>query len=265
MKKITPKEILLGVIVILVVISTSIFLYPAIMAKSLDSIRDNEKSLKTNNPVEFSYAMRTRVGNVLAYGEITANNPQSLPELVKKYSYIEKVTEKYTLHTRLVCSSYDKNDSCISWRTEIYYTWDTYHIDRLISDDFTFLDVDFSSDQLNLPGGISLPLSSETISSDFVNKASEWYLYEDGDMFAGVGDLRYYYEILPQTFNATVFASFFSEHSNYGVVYYETTPETVINNIEYHHNLMNVLYYGMWILLGGSIYIFIAYYYIDIR
>ena len=46
--------------------------------------------------------MRTDIGNAFVYGELKAVDTVSYDEIEGDFSYIKKVKEKYTKHTRIV-------------------------------------------------------------------------------------------------------------------------------------------------------------------
>ena len=50
----------------------------------------------------FEYGMRTNVGNAFVYGDLKALDTVSYDEIPGEYSYIKKIKEKYTMHTRTV-------------------------------------------------------------------------------------------------------------------------------------------------------------------
>lgn len=53
----------------------------------------------------YDYVKETGIGDVFTIFELKAIEPQTIPELNGEYLYIEKIKEKYTMHTRTVTST----------------------------------------------------------------------------------------------------------------------------------------------------------------
>ncbi len=82
-----------------------------------------------DDPVQFEYGMRTNIGNALVYGDLETVDPVTMSGLLNDYMYVEKVYEKYTMHTRTVTHTDGKGHTYTTVQT--YYTWD-YHAHDVI-------------------------------------------------------------------------------------------------------------------------------------
>lgn len=270
MEEISPKELLISVIVVLLALTIGVAINPVITDRMFDDIRTYQQALQIDGDIaQFQYAQQTNVGNVFAYGEMSANYPVSLPELTGSYGYLQRVTERYNMHSRQVCATHDKNGNCTSYRTEIYYSWDTHNREFFVSESFTFLGVIFLATQLHLDTPIRENLSVAAQPS-LQEKVEGNYLYED-DTWASVGDLRYYYDFLPVRFPTSVFVRFMDgstinpiHHEKQIDVYFNQTREATIDSMKNHIKVFNIFYYGILVALLGGGYYYWAYYEGDI-
>lgn len=256
MKELSPKEMLLGIAVLLLALAVGIFINPFIKDTMMDDVREHMKALQIDGDAgQFKYARSTSVGNVLAYGRISSVHPVTLPELLNSYSMVEKVTEKYTRHTREVCDRRDDDGDCVSSHTEVYYTWDTYHKDTFISDYFQFLSEQFAYTEMDLSPQHRVALAPDTVSSVFLDKVYDNCIYEEDKIWTSEGDLRYYYNFLPTEFNASMFVNFNVDNSIKARVYYERNRAQVLEDKDEAMKVFDVMYYLAWsIVLGGGYY-----------
>lgn len=260
MEELSPKEVLLSVTIIIMVIALSVFINPFIKDSFLDDIRMYQNALQIDgDTAQFQYAKNTSVGDVFAYGRMKSTHPVILPELIGQYSIIEKVTERYTQHTREVCNGYDEDGECTGYRTEIYYSWDTHSRNGFISDYFEFLSVSFSCTSLDISTQGVLGLSQNTVSQSFISKVQGNYIYEENGFWTSEGDLRYYYNVLPYEFSASVFTNFNTNGNVRAKVYYEKNREQVLSDKESSIRTFDFVYYVMWILVIGGGYYYWAY------
>lgn len=96
-----------------------------------------------NDEAMFDNAIKTKVGNVLAEGTITAEEP--IEFMGKKYISLKKITEEYTMHTRIVTSTVGKVTTS---RTEVYYTWDEVDTEEKESKIIKFLNKKLKTDSV---------------------------------------------------------------------------------------------------------------------
>lgn len=108
-------------------------------------------ALQINNDKElFEYGMRTNIGNAFVYGELKAVDTVTFDEIGGEYSYIEKVKEKYTMHTRTVTKTKIVDGKSKTYtETETYWTWDKIDSWSKHSEKITFLDVEFDYGLIN--------------------------------------------------------------------------------------------------------------------
>lgn len=264
MEEITPKEILLSVAVIVGAFALAVFINPFIKDSMLEDVRRHQNALQVSNDTNiFQYALTTKVGEVFAYGQMSAFHPVTFPELSGTYGVIEKVTERYTRHTRQVCDSRDDDGNCISSHTEVYYTWDTWKRDTLASDYFDFLSVTFPYDAImGTPNTVDL--SSNTVSFSFLSRVYGNYLYEDDDIFSSEGDLRFYYNYLPTQFYASMLVNFGEAGITPVKFYYEQDQHQVFEQKEHSLKMFDVMYYFIVLLVVGGGYFYFAHSYLEI-
>ena len=112
---------------------------------------DNSKynnAIKIEDSELFKYGMKTNVGNAFVYGELKAIDSATYEGVEGEYLYIEKVTERYTKHTRQVAH---KSGKTTYYTTETYYTWDAIHTESKQAKKVNFCSVEFNTSQFELP------------------------------------------------------------------------------------------------------------------
>jgi hypothetical protein len=103
----------------------------------------------------FIYGMKTNVGNAFVYGDLKAVDYVTYPEIGGQYSYVEKVKERYTRHTRTVTKTKTVNGKQQTYtETEEYWTWDVVDRESKSSTKITFLDVEFDYGTINFPSSM---------------------------------------------------------------------------------------------------------------
>lgn len=265
MDELSPKEILLSVIFFLLSIALAIFVNPFVMDAFVDDMRIYQNALQIDNDTnQFQYANTTKVGNVFAFGRMNALNPVVLPELLGQWSMIEKVEEEYTRHSREVCNGYDSAGKCTGYRTEYYYTWDRNQSWTFSSSDFEFLSVSFPITSLEISPQFRLELSQATTSPQYLNLVNDNCIYEKDSWWASVGDLRYYYNVLPLNFNASMFVTF-NNDDIHAKMYYERNRDQVLEDKESRIRVFNFLYYTTWIVGIVGVYLYWARTYGEIK
>jgi len=263
--EITKREILVSIIIFFLLIGLGLIIHNFIIEKNILSIEKYNKALKIDNNAElFNYSIDTEVGNILAYGTFTAVDKISIKELENEYMYIEKVKQRYTRHSRQVCST-DSNGKqhC---RTEYYYSWDDISSEDYISQKISFLGKEF--DYATFSGYSTYRLSLENnIIDEYKKHTYNDYLYEEKPSFWGAseGDIRYYYIVGNINFNGTIFAkcenkNIIAEKGNKIKIYSSNLSETMENK-KSEGTMISVLYWIFWLILTGlAIY---GYMYLD--
>lgn len=270
MQNISPKEWVISIIVALLALAAGILIEPAIKDGMLNEIKTYQQALQVNNdPTMFQYAQRTGVGNVLAYGEFSADQPATIPELTQSYAMILRVDQHYTMHTRTVCSGSGKNQHC---STQIYYEWDRVGSQGWASASFSFLGVVFQLAQIDVQPIYRLELSDKTMSAAMAGRYTDSYLYEQGGIFGPSGDDRSYYEILPINFAGTVFVRFLNDQitnpTNKNTQFHvsiDQTPAQVIQGKKDGLIVFDIIYYTVWLIVVVGIYLIWAFNYAEIE
>lgn len=181
----------------------------------------------------FIYGMKTNVGNAFVYGNLKAVDTVTYSEINGEYSYIEKVKERYTRHTRTV--TYEDSNGKTKTRTEEYWTWDVIGKESKQSTKIAFLDVEFDY------GTIEFPHSSH------IDTQRESYY------------IRYKYYGSPSECVGTLYAVLDNNTINETKFYNNHTINETLDSLKSEWQL--ILFWIMWILLTGGCVL--AFYYID--
>jgi hypothetical protein len=151
---ISKREILIGIAIIAIMIVLGLIIHGSIEDSLMLKHQEYNLALQIdNNKDMFEYAMETNIGNSFVYGTLKCLDPVTYDEIGGQYSYVEKVKERYTMHTRTVTETYYVNGKAQTrTRTEHYWTWDrvdswSKHCNRI-----SFLDVEFKYGEIDFPG-----------------------------------------------------------------------------------------------------------------
>lgn len=139
--KITKREIVASISIIALMFILGIIISGKISERIMDSNEKYNKAVKIEDEELFKYGMSTSIGNAFVYGDLEVIDPVTYPEVGGKYSYIKKVKEKYTMHTRTV--TYTDSKGKTKTRTETYWTWDKVASESIRSKKALFLGVEF--------------------------------------------------------------------------------------------------------------------------
>ena len=135
--EITKREIIASISIIALMFIFGFIISGKISERIMDSNEKYNKAIKIEDSELFKYGMSTSVGNAFVYGELEIIDPVTYPELGGEYSYIKKVKEKYTMHTKRV-----KRGK--RYVTKTYWTWDRVGSESIKSQKATFLGVEFN-------------------------------------------------------------------------------------------------------------------------
>jgi len=270
MGDISKREWIIGIAVAFIVTAIAIITYQPIQTKMIGDIKQYEQSLKIdNNSDQFIYAIETNVGDVLSYGKFLSLQPQSIPELIGEYSIIEKVTEEYTMHIDLVCTTDgDGNQSC---HTETSYSWDYDGSEYFKTNQYEFLGYIFLDSEIQGLNLFRRNMNENNIALEYVDRLKGNYIYKENKRGTSVGDIRYRYDVLPTEFSGSLFARFFNDKISNPMaekkrlyIEYEKTIDEVLENKRKNLGIFNVVYYVLFILIGIGIYLVIAYHKLDL-
>lgn len=236
---ITKREIIASISIIAIMLVIGVFISSKISEHNLDKNEIYNKAVKIESTDLFAYGMRTNIGNAFVYGDLEAVDTVTYPEIGGKYMYIEKVKEKYTMHTRQVAHTRTVNGkSQTYYTTETYWTWDKVGSEDLKCKEITFCGVKFASNKIDIPGSSHI----ETIKES--------------------SHVRYKYYATSTKFTGTIFTSL--------------KDNTITDNTEFHQNknitetveskmtsatIWLVLFWIFWIILI-ALCVF-GFYYID--
>ena len=119
--EITKREILASISIIAVMILFGILISSKISEHQMDKNEIYNKAVKIESQEMFQYGMDTNVGNAFVYGDLKAVDTVTYPEIGGEYMYVERVKERYTMHTRQVAHT-----RTVNGKSQTYYTTDTY-------------------------------------------------------------------------------------------------------------------------------------------
>lgn len=150
---ITKREILASVSIIAIMLLIGVLISSKISVYQMDQNEIYNKAVKIENQDLFQYGMNTNVGNAFVYGDLKAVDTVTYPEIGGEYMSVEKVKERYTMHTRIATKTRTKSVGSTETYTEIeeYWTWDA--IDRWSKhcNKVTFLGIEFDYGQIYKP------------------------------------------------------------------------------------------------------------------
>jgi hypothetical protein len=234
---ITKREILVSIIIICVMLTLGFIIGDIIHDAEMEKQQEYNTAVEIdNNSSLFQYGMRTNIGKAFVYGTIKTVDPVTYPEIGGEYSYVKKVKERYTQHTRVVTKTRvvdGKTQSYIT--TETYWSWDAIDREEKSATKITFLDTKFDY------GTIELPFSEHI---DTIKESSH---------------IRYVYYGAPTESTGTLYA---------------TLGDNTISEVEFYRNSTitetkerltsgagTVVFWVLWILVTGGLVF--GFYYID--
>ena len=236
---ITKREVVFSIAIIALMIVFGLMIHGVIDESLTQKYQEYNTALQINKDSDmFQYAMKTNIGNGFVYGELKSIDTVTYPEIGGEYSYVKKVKEKYTMHTRVVTYTVTVNGKPQTrTRTEVYWTWDyvdswSQHCERI-----SFLDVEFDYGKIPLP------------SAEYIKTIQE------------SGSIRYKYYGSPTSCVGTIYSDLRNNTINNTQFYQNKTIDAAIEHLE--SNAWLVLFWIGWVLLtGGLVFLFL---YIDNR
>lgn len=150
---ITKREVLASIVIVCIMILLGVLISGGINDRVMERQQEFNTAIQIDNDKDlFEYGMRTNVGNAFVYGELRAIDTVTFDEIGGEYSYVEKVKEKYTRHTRTVTKTKTVNGKTKTYtETEVYYTWDYANSWSKHSEKISFLDVEFDYGKIYFP------------------------------------------------------------------------------------------------------------------
>ena len=148
---ITKREIIFSIVIVAVMITLGLMIHGSIDNALMLEHQEYNTALRIENDTDmFAYGMSTNVGNSYVYGELKAVDTVTFPELDEQYSYVKKIKERYTRHTRTV-TDYDEDGNPCGSHEEEYWTWDEVERWSKTCEKITFLGIEFDSNKITLP------------------------------------------------------------------------------------------------------------------
>lgn len=245
--QVTLREFFLGLALFVTVTLIGIPLALYVRAGAQRRYIAIQQSLKVGDATQMSYAIKTNVGNILAYGPVVAVHPQSLSDIKGEYAVIAKIKEVYTMHTYETCSG--KPTVCT---THTYWSWDYAGEEKKQSDSYNVVGSEVSN--ICQPDTSIVSLSSHYTGSDHHN---DTYAYQ------GVGT-RYYWKQAPVDATGSVFLRAFQGkitnpfNSSCIPYYHDVSIEQAVKNYRPANWLITLVCFFTIILITG-IYFYEAY------
>lgn len=235
--EITKREILFSIAIICIMLVFGVMISGNISESVMEKNQEYNTALQINNDKElFEYGMRTDVGNAFVYGELKAIDTVSYDEIPGEYSYVKKVKERYTRHTRTVTKTRTVNGKTQTYtETEVYWTWDEVDRWEKHSEKISFLDVEFDYGMINFP------------SYDYIDTIKE------------SSHIRYVYYGTGTEFQGTLYTKLINDTIDGPGFYNNHTIEETIDRLE--TNWQVPVFWVAWVALTTGVAI--AFYYID--
>ena len=235
--EITKREVLVSISLIAILLVIGGWISGLITDARLDADEKYNKAVKIDTANMFEYGMRTNVGNAFVYGDLKAVDTVTFQEIGGEYMRVEKITERYTMHTRVVTKTRTVNGKTETYtQTETYWTWDRIDSESRASNEIAFLGVVFTCNKIDIPGTHYITTIQES------------------------SRIRHKYYGTDTEYIGTIFTDLRDNTITDGTNFYEnkTIDETVegLKSINW-----NILFWIAWILLiGGCV---VGFYYID--
>lgn len=180
--------------------------------------------------------MDTNVGNAFVYGDLKAVDTVTYPEIGGEYMYVEKVKERYTMHTRTVTHTDGKGHSYTT--TETYWTWDRVGSEDIKCKEVSFCGVNFASNKIDLPG------------TDYIDTIKE------------SSHVRYKYYGVETEYKGTIFTDLRDKTIPDNTSFYNnSTIDETIERLESDFPI--IIFWIFWIILIGGVVF--GFYYLDNR
>ena len=236
---ITKREIIASISIIAIMLLIGVLISSKISEHQMDKNEVYNKAVKIEDGELFQYGMDTNVGNAFVYGDLEAVDTVTYPEIGGEYMYVEKIKERYTMHTRQVAHTRTVNGKTQTYyTTETYWTWDYAGSEDKTCKEISFLGHTFSSNKINLP------------SEEYIDT-----IYESSHV-------RYKYYGVSTKYTGTIFTDLRDKTISDNTRFYKNmTIDETVERLESGGGL--IIFWIVWIILIG-LCIF-GFYYIDNR
>lgn len=185
---ITKREVLVSIVIVCVMILFGVIIADGINDTVMERQQEFITAVKIDNDKDlFEYGMKTNVGNAFVYGELKAVDTVTFDEIGGEYSYVEKIKEKYTRHTRTVTKTKTVNGKTVTYtEEEVYYSWDYADSWKKHSEKITFLDVEFDYGKIDFPYKSHITTIKESSKVRYVYNGAP--TYSVGTIYTKLGD-----------------------------------------------------------------------------
>lgn len=160
MFKVTRREVLASVSIVAILLLIGFFVSGKISEYQMDKNEIYNKSAKINNQDIFEYGMKTNIGNAFVYGDLKAVDTVTYPEIGGNYMCVEKVKERYTMHTRTVVRTTGSGKTYTE--VETYWEWDRVGSEKKTCKEVLFCGTVFSSSKIDIPDPIYIDTVKES-------------------------------------------------------------------------------------------------------
>ena len=181
--EITIREIILSVSIIAIMVLFGMFIHNGIVERNISKNEIYNKAIKISDADLFQYAMETNVGNAFVNGVLKAESTVTYPEIGGGYMRIEKIKERYTMHTRVeTYTTGSGKNAQVHTRVVTYWTWDRVGAESKTSDKISFCGTIFNQNKIAVPSTYYLKTIKES------------------------SHIRYKYYVTDKEHNGTIFA-----------------------------------------------------------
>ena len=150
--EITKRELIASIAIVAVLLLLGLLIGEKISEHQMDLNERYNKAVKIETQELFEYGMRTNIGDAFVYGELSAVDPVTYPDLDNKYMFVEKVEERYTKHTKKVKHTREVNGKTETYyTTEEYWTWDRVGSESKTCSQLLFQGNIFSVNKIQIP------------------------------------------------------------------------------------------------------------------
>lgn len=222
---ITKREVLVSIAIVCIMLLLGFVIAGNISTSLMEKHQEYNTALQVNEDKDlFEYGMRTSVGNAFVYGELKAVDPVGYEGVDGDYSYIKKVKERYTQHTRVVTYTVTVNGKPQTrTRIETYWTWDAIGHWEKKSTKLSFLDVEFNYGTIDFPSDSHITTIKES------------------------SKIRYVYYGAPAKCTGTIYAQLKDNTIHNAQMYHNSTIEETLDSLTSSWQL--VVFWVFWVLL----------------
>lgn len=223
--RVTKREVLFSIIIVCLMLVFGFMIGDKINENTMNEYQEYNTALQIDNDSDlFSYGMRTNIGNSFVYGDLKALDTVTFEEIGGEYSYVEKIKERYTRHTRTVTKTRTVNGKTETYTgTEEYWTWDRVGSWSQHCDKISFLNVEFDYGMIDFP------------SADYIDTIKE------------SSKIRYKYYGTGTEFVGTIYTKLADGTINGDNFYNNKTIDETIEYLESDIGL--VIFWVFWIIL----------------